>query len=119
MSTLKGDVQHHWFVMQLDSLLYRELSLSCKLGKIDLLGVTRRGNCHRLQSSRECRRSTRVQLDESVFESGRIVGLLSCRTVLRDIDIHEKSFIVSIFLTMLFERERSTRRVERGENEIA
>ena len=119
MSTLKGDVQHHWFDMQLDSLLYRELSLSCKLGKIDLLGVTRRGNCHRLQSSRECRRSTRVQLDESVFESGRIVGLLSCRTVLRDIDIHEKIFIVSIFLTMLFERERSTRRVERGENEIA
>lgn len=60
-----------------------------------------------------------MQLDESVFESGRTVGLLSCRTVLRDIDIHEKIFIVSIFLTMLFEHEMSTRRVERGENEIA
>ena len=60
-----------------------------------------------------------MQLDESVFESGRTVGLLSCRTVLRDIDIQEKIFIVSIFLTMLFEHEMSTRCVERGENEIA
>lgn len=109
MSTLKGDVdvQHHWFDMQLDSLLYRELSLSCKLGKIDLLGVTRSRNCHWLQSSREYRRSTRMQLDERVVEFGRTVDLLSSGTVLRGIDLQKKS-IATICLTMLFERERDT-----------
>ncbi len=60
-----------------------------------------------------------MQLDESVFESGRTVGLLSCGIVLREVGFHEKIFTASIFLTMLFEHEMSTRRVEGGENEIA
>ena len=89
--TLKGDVdvQHHWSDMQLDSLLYRELSLSCKLGKIDRLGVTRSRNFHWLQSSREYRRATRMQLDERDVEFGRTVGLLSSGTVLRGIDLQK------------------------------
>ena len=92
VSTLKRDVLHHWFDMQLDSLLYRELSLSCKLDKIDLLGVTRSRNFHWLQSSREYRRSTRMQLDERVVEFGRTVGLLSSGTVLRGIDRPKKIY---------------------------
>ena len=93
--------------MQLDSLLYRELSVSCNLGNIYLLVVSLCRNCHWLQSSREYRRSTRMQLDERVVEFGRTVDLLSSGTVLRGIDLQKKS-IATICLTMLFERERDT-----------
>ena len=42
-----------------------------------------------------------MQLDESVFESGRTVDLLSCGIVLREVDLHEKISTASIFLTIL------------------